>query len=462
MKELDKKYQKVIDQIGAAIQESEELSTYLDTEEYDDYKGLIDAYEGQLQELYDDVAANNPLQLEALEKAMLVDELEGLYMPKLVGYSVLRGDVNESVKYRFPQDHFKDIVLAMASNSNFDMIKQRVGLSLQIGFALSSDIWITNLIESVNNKGVKYFLESQKLHKYREVTARKMALDKYRRQFQSLNFETADFPQTYAELKIQYHRMATFLKHRVAGKYDNSSLTESIKAFITNKDLIGHDEFLRVMTYLGMYFPLDAEGAKQFSQTFESMAKNDSAFSEEFMDLMDELHLSQTGVTPEADKTISKLIKEHSTPEIKKYFTLTDLVHSKGYIHEDAQEAVRNYYEQHEGLSDENECVRHTILNYFVNVLDNLSVDDYQDYFELNKTFIAYMGIFDNQKFNQYVKEASLRYIKKLLKRYTDKRGRDYQDIKKYVSTTFLDLGFMNEKEIKELFKTKRKKKTEA
>ena len=69
------------------------------------------------------------------------------------------------------------------------------------------------------------------------------------------------------------------------------------------------------------------------------------------------------------------------------------------------------------------------------------------------------MNIFYNQRFNQAVKDMSLRYIKKLLKTYTDKRGRDYQDIKKFVTATFLDMNFMNEKEIAELFKTRRVKK---
>ena len=51
-------------------------------------------------------------------------------------------------------------------------------------------------------------------------------------------------------------------------------------------------------------------------------------------------------------------------------------------------------------------------------------------------------------------------YIKKLLKKYTDKRGKDYQDIKKFVQVNFLELGFLKQKEIVELFKTRRKKKT--
>ena len=40
----------------------------------------------------------------------------------------------------------------------------------------------------------------------------------------------------------------------------------------------------------------------------------------------------------------------------------------------------------------------------------------------------------------------------------TGEGSKDYQDIKKFVSAVFLDMGFMKEKEIKELFKTKRKR----
>jgi hypothetical protein len=69
------------------------------------------------------------------------------------------------------------------------------------------------------------------------------------------------------------------------------------------------------------------------------------------------------------------------------------------------------------------------------------------------------MNIFGNQKFNQHIKDLSMTYVKKLLKKYVDKRGKDYQDIKKFVSTTFVDLAFLKEKEVVELFKSRRKKK---
>ena len=45
MENLDPKYQKAIDDIAKRIQESDALSAYLDTEEYEEYKALIEEFE---------------------------------------------------------------------------------------------------------------------------------------------------------------------------------------------------------------------------------------------------------------------------------------------------------------------------------------------------------------------------------------------------------------------------------
>ena len=48
---------------------------------------------------------------------------------------------------------------------------------------------------------------------------------------------------------------------------------------------------------------------------------------------------------------------------------------------------------------------------------------------------------------------------KRLLKVHTNKRGKDYRDIKKTTVSTWVDYGFMTERQLKEFFKTPRKKK---
>lgn len=462
MENLDPKFQKEIDAIGKSIQESEALAAYLDTEEYEQYKILIEEFEPTIQELYLRVAGSNPLQLMALELALVVDELEGLYMPKITGYSVLRGEANENLKYRKPQDHFKEILLAVVNSSNFEMVKLRVGQSIQMGFAFSSDIWITNLIESTINTRVKYFLQSQKLPKYRDIVERRVGIKKYKKQFESLNYYSVEFPTTAMELKGNYWNLRTFLLERGKNDYDNASLSSHLNAFINNESLKGEEEYLKIILIIGLFFDLDATGKKGFAKGFSDMVKGHSNFSEEYFEVLDEMfEIDDINITPDADKRLSALINGKADEEVNLYYSLMNTVHGKGFVHEDAIEAVQAYYSAHEGLSLNNKCLRAGILNYFTQLMNNLPAESYQDYFEINKTFIQYINIFGNQKFNQAVKEISLRYVKKLLKRFLDKRGRDYQDIKKFVKATFIDLGFMKDKQLVELFKTKRKKKVE-
>jgi hypothetical protein len=110
-------------------------------------------------------------------------------------------------------------------------------------------------------------------------------------------------------------------------------------------------------------------------------------------------------------------------------------------------------------LSNQNRCLRHALTNRFAVVINGLDANAYPEYFELFKSFSLYMDIFANEKFNQNIKYLSLNYVKKLLKFFTDKRGKDYQDIKKFVTATFLEFKFFDDKELTDLFKTRRRNK---
>ncbi len=458
---LDSKYQNRIDEIIEEVQNSELLATYLEEEEFEDYKLLTAEFEPKIQELYKEVAENDPLQILSLETALLDQRLEGLFMPKLVGYSVLRGEVNDQFMYRKPQDQFKKVIEALTTSSNFDMIKLRVGQSIHMGFALSSDIWITNIINAIKNTRVRNFLMAQKNRKYINLNERKEAAKRYKKQFATLNYYTAVFPQTVKDLKSNFHEMRTFLLQRGKMDYDNSSLAPYLTEFIANDALKGQKEYLKLILIIGLFFDLDDKGKKAFAEAFDYMKKNNPHLTQDYFNTLKEMvDDPEIKISPDADKRLSQLIAGHGTEDINVYYELMHALHTKGFVHEEVITMVQDYYNKHLGLSANNECLRAAILNYCAQVMDNLDPTSYQDYFEINKTFVQYIHIFDNEKFNQEIKKLSLNYIKKLLKHYTDKRGRDYQDIKKFVKATFTDLGFMNDKELIELFKTRRKKRT--
>ncbi len=459
MQALDPQYQEHLDKLQTAIQDSELLANYLDEEGDEEYKLLVDTFEPHIHQLHESVTFHNPLQLLALEKALLVDGFEGLYIPRLLGYTVLRGYVGEDGRFSKPQDHFKDIILYSVGSANFEQIQKRIGQAIQIGFALSSDIWIANIINQVENKKVRSYLEGQKLYKYQDIKQRMSGLFKYKKQFQSLRFMTATFPETKQDLILDFEVIRHFLKLRIDQQFDNTSVLPTLNKFIANEDLHDTREFVELMIRIGLYYELDAAGQKQYTEVFNKLRKNFPEFEKIYMNLINEHWLEVKEIPLESEKRMCALIGRASADKITGYYNTLDTVYKLGYVHDDAIEAVSTYYYSNEGRSIENSNMRSAIFSQISRVVNNLEVDAYTDWFDLQKVVTRYIEIFTNQQFNQDIKMLYLGYIKKLLKVYIDKRGRDYQDIKKFVKTTFLDLGLMTEKQLVELFKTKRKKK---
>ena len=460
MKELEKIYIDQLNTIAEEIQNSEELKIYLDEEEEEQYQAIRTAYESKITSLYAEVAEAKPLQVLAFEDYLIDERFEGLFLPRILGFAVIRGVTNDNYKFIRPQDHFKKVLLAICNSSNFESIKKRIGQTIQIGFAMSSDIWITNLINSVANKRIRYFLQSQKLPKFRDPRDRAIGYARYLNQFQNENFMSTEFPTDVEGLKTLFPSVKSFLKYRILHSTNNSSFLGEIKAFLDNDLFKGHPEYIELLALYGHFFDLNEADHKHLKAAFNATRVSVSDFADQWWALLIALRNEKIDITPEADKRISALLDDSIKDKLTSYYTLTDEIHTKGYVHEDSAESVKAFYAQNAGMSPINKCLRSTIFAYFKRFINNINESDYPDYFELSKIFPVYMDIFANQKFNQSIKELCMVYIKKLLKKYIDKRGKDYQDIKKFVQVNFLELGFLKDKEIVELFKSRRKKKT--
>ena len=463
MKELAEHYVEELEYLAGEIQESDELATYLDTEEDDDYNLLKDLFEPRIADFYAKVALENPLQLVALERILLLPEFEGLFLPKILGYSVLRGEVNQEYHYVRPQDHFRDVLEAICNSSNFEILKKRIGQSIQVGFSLSSDIWITNLINIFENKRIRYYLQSQKLDKYRNVNDRKESYIRYKRQFIHDNYQTAEFPTKAEELTFLVGPLKHFVIHRVKLQgADNSTILPEITAFIGNKDFqdtLGHMQIL--FLYVN-FFDLEGGDREVTEETLNKVRKSMPNFQEKWMEFMLEMDEYGLDVDDNADVRTLTALNLKVKDGLSEYYKMLDIVHDEGFRAGKAQEAVKVYYNNHEGMSIESEAVRRMIYRYFQRSISSMEVADYPEYFELTKAFPIYMNIFANQQFNQYLKDLSMAFVNHCLKKFVDKRGKDYQDIKKFVSASFQDWKFLKEKELVELFKTKRARKKGA
>ena len=460
MEALDAHYVEKLNEIAEEIQASEELAKYLEEEEETDYKLLQEMYEPKISAIYESVSAYYPLQLIALEKHLLDERFEGLFLPKIIGYSVLRGEINDRYKYILPQDHFKDVLMAICNSANFDIIRQRIGQSVQMGFALSSDIWITNLLNEVTNKRISYFLRSMKKDEYRILNARIKGYNRYKRQFKDAKYLSAVFPTNMSELKVLFSSLKAFLMHRLALKSDNTSLISPIANFINNEDFQKTDEIIEILCLYANFWELDKDYMAHLNGVFNKVRTEIPNFDEKFLTCVLDLQNSNLDINADAENRVSVIVDRNIKDLLTEYYNLVETIHSKGYLGEETIESVHTFYNSHEGRSLINECVRKVIYGYYARLINNLEERDYNEMIDLaRKSYPVYMKIFGNQQFNQDVEDLSMLYIRKLLKKYTDKRGKDYQDIKKFVSSTFVELNFMKEKEVVELFKTRRKKK---
>jgi len=473
MEQLDPKYQTELDTLRGVIQNSDLLAAYLEDEEETSYQALRDEFEPQIEALYERIAEYHPLQLTTVETTLLHPEFEGLYLSRVLGFSVLRGEIDDDYHYRRPQDHFKAVLIAIADSSNFEWIKNKIGQGCQIGFALSSEIWVSNLVGQIENKKVRHFYESMINDKLRSLPARKLAYDNYYRQFLAHNYHSADFPKNVPELKTLFSALEKFIQYRVKHGMTNMSLLPNFKEFLNNEEFKNQEEYLRMLILFSRYFP--HEGHEDWIKELLNSARvNFPGFNEKYFNYLLEIEEKGLPLDKESDLNIYSLLDQSIDDDLLRYYSLINDIHQKGYIHEDAIEAIRTFYDNHEGLSDINEALRHTIYGHFERLISNLPVEDYkmltgQDQRKsevdaatddsIARFMKLYMDIFANQEFNLRLRDLSMTYVQKTLKEFIDKRSTQYQDVKHFVMDKFPDWEFMREKEVVELFKTRRKRK---
>ncbi len=457
MSKLSKATEESLSKIADEIQASEELAVFLEEEEDEQYKALVEKYEPSIEAIYNEVAEHNPLELLALEERIIQPDFEGLFIPRLLAFSVLRGAITDQYKYIHPQDHFKKILQAMIHSSNFEQIAARTGQSISLGFGMSSGIWVTHFMNTLHNKRLYSYFNKLTSSTRSSLKERERAYQSLNTQFKDSIYHTAVFPKTKTELKTMYPRLKKFLLARISKKLDNSTIVHNMTDMLSNPEFHNQPEFLPLLSLFSNFNSSD-DRKEDIRQIFNIVRKEQSDFSDRYFDYLEKIYNAELPITPKSDERLYHLIDPAIDDDLKDYYALVHNIYTKGYIHEEVIAQVKEFYFQHDGLSSINECLRQSLLTHFNKILSQLSVDDYSEYFELNKVFIIYMGIFANAEFNLQYRNMSLAYVKRLLKKYTNKRGKDYQDIKKFVSTTYVDLGLMSEKQIAEFFKTKRKK----
>lgn len=142
----------------------------------------------------------------------------------------------------------------------------RIGQTVQVGFSLSSDIWLTNLLDQLTNKKVKTFLNLQKVDKLRDLNHRVQLYKNYKKQFANQNFMTADFPKNVVDLKVFGSSLIHFLEFRSHRRFDNTSLIPHLDQLISNESLQADPDFLEILMITGMFYDISDHLKRQFQK----------------------------------------------------------------------------------------------------------------------------------------------------------------------------------------------------
>lgn len=461
---LNEAYQQHLEAIAAAIQASPNLASFLEEEEDEYYDALKAEFEPQIEQAHQQLIDYSPLEIVSFENYLLDERFEGLFLPRILGYAVLREEVTEHVYYARQNDHFGNILKSIAGNSNFDQLSARIGQSVQCGFALSSDIFVTSLIDNVPSKRVRQFLQAQRHSDARTKEGRFRIYRRYLRQFRGRNYHYAPFPLNTGELTTLTNALNEFLLFRVSGDLNNDAILPTLHAMVTNPEFAGRKEIIRPLVIYGAYFTPSDEQREELVATLNRERKADAeTTSEAVLQFILELKGNrEVPFGPEQEQQLGSIVDRSMEDDLTAFFNLTDKIHADGYVNNSVHEAIMEEQPKHPGLSAFNDNVRQTVFWYFAKLAAGLgtSEQEYNEWFEITgKQFPAYIKIFGNESFNQQLRSLARKYTKSLTKVYTNKRGKDYRDIKKTTMRTWQDYGFMTEKQLKEFFKTPRKKK---
>ncbi|MEL6390874.1 MAG: hypothetical protein AAFQ02_12015, partial [Bacteroidota bacterium] len=361
MTPLGENYKHALDQIKVAIQASEHLANYLEEEEDEHYESLKTEFESQIEELHRSVAFYDPLQQEAFESELLDPDFEGLFLPRVLGYSVLRGALNDQYRYIRPQEHFKNILLAISNSSNFDILKNRIGQTIEVGFALSSDIWITNLINEVGNKQVRTFLEDLKDSKYNDIRSRRTAHVKYMKQFRSFNYLTAELPQSSAQVKIDHRSIISFLLYRGNMEGTTSeSVYDYIHGFIHHETLGQSPEHLEILLIIGFFFDLKPEDQKILAARLNTYQSDEE---QEMFGVIQKMQLQGYGLKDANYDRFDEVSQQTEHEALKTFTDTCNAINEIGYINPEAVEVAKSFYDDNKGTSLDNECLRNFIFS---------------------------------------------------------------------------------------------------
>ena len=450
---LDEQLVTSLDEIKDAIQNSEQLQNYLESEEQDDFDILRAAVEPAIHELYVQVSTELPTQLIAFEKYLLDEGFEGIYVGKILNYAVLRASLNDDYKFNVFQDHIQEIILTIANSVNFEVLKKYTKQGLQASFAFGTDVWVTNLLSEVTGKKVSEYLLSLKPQKKDYFAQRKSLSVSMKRQFNELSVYSFGAPKDLPTF-VQYSKDITFNLKTKLEKGENADIFAPIVTEILANPAFELDNaYVSLLTIAALSIQFEDDQVELIQKLSTKVLAKPSAVDLFYHSLVTVLENKKL-LNPTAVANLNQVF----SGDTNEYAAIINTIHKifeQGFEDEEILTVTVDHLKSFGDLDIQGEIIRDAVRYDFNNKVKALPSTKYVAFFDLFKIIEKYIVAFDNQKFTNDVKNITLYQVSEYIRLLTNRRSQEYQEVKNFLSSTLVNLGFLAEKEVKEMLKKK-------
>ncbi len=462
--ELQKEYLEKLNAIKTHLQDSEEYQTYLDEEDEESYNTLRAKIEPYLNALYLEVSKNQPMQILTLEEAMMDHQLEGLYLDKLMSYSILRAKLTPDTRFDRSQDILEKMILFMTESSSFDLIENSMRLPVRMTFALSSNIWSNKVIEQISSKRAKEYLRRQLKEAKRDDHARVVQYKGLKKRYAEVPYQTAEVPAVEnLNWKVEYDDFRRFLVRRVEADVDNSTLVPSIYEFLNNEKLKGADEQIELFILYSHFFELEDEDFENMEKILAEFQDKGEDFQNRYFELLSKL-IDEVDLDIEKTAIVSDLINKEKDDFLSNFYTLVASYSNRDHIDVELAEEIERYSHKYRELSPPIACFKKLLLYFIDQDIAKYLNEDYTQLFENVYIYDKLAESFLEKSYREEIGSVLDAHLNTLMFYFKAKTA-EFKAIKKLVSGTPVEFGFITMKEVRARYRAHRlaeKAKAEA
>lgn len=448
-------YSKRLDAVKKFLSDSAEYQAYLESEEREEYKAVADKVEPYLQSLYNEIAEKNPMEIIEFEEILTDEALEGIFVDKLMYFTILRASVDENYRFERSQERLEELILFAAQSSSFEAMQRSLLLPVRLAFSLSSGIWGNKVIGKIKNKSAREFFQRQFGEATRDDHARAVQYRSLKKRFKEIKYQSASVPTDNINWKTEFADFRNFLVDRIGAGHDNTTVKASLYEFLENDAFKGTDEQIELLCIFIHFIELDDEDFDKVETVLNELRKGEG-FDESYFGILLKVMKMDMPIDLDRIGIINDLLDTDHKDSLLGFYELLTNFSVKDFMDEEIVESVEIFSGRHRELSPIMTCFKHLLIRIIdAEVVKHLN-DDYTQLFQSMHIYDGLAEAFLEKSYRQDIKEILVEYMKSLMF-YFEKGSTEYKAIKAMVMDAPVKNNFVTTKEVRALYRAQLK-----